>query len=118
MNSNSKYHNVKTVVDGIIFDSKKEARRYSDLKLLQRAGEVITFLRQPEFVIIDKHRNKWTGKMERENKYRGDFAVKYKGMDHWVVEDVKGGDATKTKDFLLKRKLFIIRYPCLELRLL
>ncbi|HWQ64827.1 MAG TPA: DUF1064 domain-containing protein [Methanospirillum sp.] len=118
MKSESKYHNIKTIVDDITFDSKKEARRYLDLKLLQRAGEVVSYFRQPEFVIINKHRNPWTGKMERENKYRGDFAVKYKGMNHWVIEDVKGGDATKTKDFLLKRKLFIIRYPCLELRLL
>ena len=114
----TKYHNVKTIVDGITFDSKKEARRYSDLKLLLRAGEVIKFSRQPEFVVIEKFQNRWTGEAERANKYRADFAVKFKGADHWVIEDIKGGKGTQTKDFLLKRKLFIKRYPCLELRLL
>lgn len=35
-----KYHNRKTVIDGITFDSAKEARRYMELKLLERAGEI------------------------------------------------------------------------------
>ncbi len=118
LKNQNKYHNIKTIIDGITFDSKKEARRYQDLCLLKRAGEVIEFFCQPEFVIIEKFRNKWTGGAERANKYRGDFAVKYKGLDHWVIEDVKGGDATKTGEFKLKRKLFLIKYPCLELRLL
>lgn len=45
----SKYAAQAVVVDGIRFDSKKEARYYSELKLRQKAGEVLFFLRQVPF---------------------------------------------------------------------
>lgn len=116
--SQSKYRNIKIVIDGITFDSKKEGNRYVELKLLKQAGEVIDFFCQPVFLLQEKFRNGWTGKGEREIKYVADFAVKFANLNHWVVEDVKGGKVTQTKDFLLKRKLFLKRYACLELRLL
>ena len=47
----SKYRNVKTEVDGILFASKKEARRYSELKLLERAGEIAHLELQPRIKI-------------------------------------------------------------------
>ncbi|MBN1114444.1 MAG: DUF1064 domain-containing protein, partial [Oligoflexia bacterium] len=48
----NKYKNVKTTVDGITFDSKKEADRYSELKLLERAGKIKDLILQPKFEII------------------------------------------------------------------
>ena len=47
----SKYGNRKTEVDGIVFDSKKEAERYRDLKLLERAGDIRELVLQPSFVL-------------------------------------------------------------------
>ena len=47
-----KYKNVKTTVDGIAFDSQKEARRYADLKLMHRAGAITDLTLQPKFDIV------------------------------------------------------------------
>lgn len=114
----NKYRNVRVKSDGISFDSKKEERRYQDLKLLYRAGEITYFIVHPVFMLQESFLDNRTGKRERAITYEGDFAVKYIDLDHWVVEDIKGGNATKTRDFNNKRKMFIKRYPCLELRLL
>lgn len=118
----SKYRNIKTVIDGITFDSKKEAKRYQELMILKQSGDVEEFIRQPEYILQDGFVNPWTGKKEREIKYRADFLVKYKDQDHWIVEDVKGMGksnrfTTRTSDFNLKRKMFILKYPDLEFRL-
>jgi len=109
----SKYNNIKTVVDGITFDSKKEAQRYQDLLLLQRAGVIGEIIRQPSFVLQDKFVAR-SGKEIREITYRADFAYRETNRQVWTVEDVKGGNATKTPDFKLKRKMFLKRYPCVE----
>ena len=47
----TKYNNIKTEVDGHIFDSKAEARRYNELKLLAATGEILGFGLQPSFVL-------------------------------------------------------------------
>lgn len=98
--SHSKYKAKKTVVDGITFDSKKEAARYSELKLLERAGEVHELRRQVKFVLIPPQKE--NGKLiERECSYIADFV--YEDKDgRLVVEDTKG---VKTKDYIIKRKL-------------
>ena len=88
----SKYKAVKTYVDDICFDSAKEARRYSELKLLEK-GKVINSLElQPEFPVMIE------GK--KICKYRADFA--YYEDDRRVIEDVKG---FKTPIYRLKKKL-------------
>ena len=48
----SKYHNKKVMIDGIKFDSKKEANRYQELKLMQRAGIISDLQRQVKYVLI------------------------------------------------------------------
>lgn len=98
----SKYHNVKTTVDGILFDSKLEAGRYRELKLILAAGEIKSFNLQPEF------------KFRCGIKYRADFIVW--GLDKipWV-EDSKG---VRTKEFSLKLKLWKDEYPDMELRII
>lgn len=97
----NKYKNVRTTIDGITFDSKAEARRYSELKLLKQANEILWFHRQPSFVLSEGIR------------YRPDFIVN-DGEKIWV-EDVKG---TRTREFELKRKLWETNYHGLELRII
>lgn len=101
MNSRSKYRNKKVVVDGIEFDSKKEARRYSELLLLERAGAIQDLKSQVKFELIPSQR--YDGKViERPCHYIADFTYQENGF--LVVEDTKG---LKTKDYIIKRKLML-----------
>ena len=95
-----KYNNRKTVVDGIKFDSKGEARRYSELKLLQRAGEISDLKLQPRFELLPKQKD------ERAINYTADFM--YQEGTETVVEDFKG---KATRDYIMRRKMFKYRYP-------
>ena len=100
-NRTSKYHNKKTVVDGITFDSKKEAKRYLELKTLERCG-VITDLRlQAPYVLIDKSNH------GRAIKYIADFVYYDRGLKKEVVEDTKG---FRTDVYKLKKRLLAERY--------
>ena len=89
----SKYHAVKAEVDGYIFASKREARRYGELKLLYNAGEIFELTLQPKFEIT-------INKVHICN-YFADFRyeTKYGAM---ITEDVKG---VKTPVYKLKKKL-------------
>ena len=88
----NKYKAVKTVVDGIKFDSKKEARRYGQLKLLVKAGEISELKLQPRFdLIVDGTKCGF---------YKADF--EYIEGGKVVIEDVKG---MKTPVYNLKKKL-------------
>ena len=101
----SKYNSKKTVVDGQTFDSKKEARRYQELLLLEKAGEIKNLCRQVKFVLIPSQRDE-TGKVvERECSYKADFT--YEEGIKTVVEDVKG---YRTKEYIIKRKLMLYQY--------
>ena len=111
MKSHLKYLNKKTIVDGIEFSSKKEANYYQQLKLLQRAGEVIKFELQPEFVLQNKFKK--NGKMIREIKYIADFLVEYRDGRKEII-DTKG---FHNNLFRLKQKLFEYKFPDLELKL-
>lgn len=100
-----KYGNKKTVVDGITFDSKKEATRYAELKLLQRAGEIFDLQRQVPFTLIPKQTR--DGKViERPCVYKADFVYKEKDGTE-VVEDVKG---VCTKEYRIKKKLMLWQF--------
>lgn len=103
----SKYRNQKTIVDGITFDSKKEANRWAELKLLERAGKITFLQRQVSYVLVPKQVR--DGKMiERPVVYKADFAYKDENGED-VVEDVKS-PATKTQVYILKRKLLLWEY--------
>lgn len=96
-----KYGNKKVKYDGIIFDSKKEARRYAELKLLERAGEIKDLELQKTFELIPSQRI--GGKVvERAVKYKADFCYTENGVT--VVEDTKG---FRTKEYIIKRKLML-----------
>jgi hypothetical protein len=101
----TKYHAKLTIIDGIKFASKKEASRYAELKLLQKAGIIKTFSLQPEFVLQEGYRRK-DGKAIRAIKYIADFKVEYPD-GHIEIEDTKG---MQTDVFKLKRKLLEAKY--------
>lgn len=100
-----KYGNKKTEVDGITFDSVREARRWQELKLLERAGEIKDLARQVPYVLIPSQKDENGKTIEREVKYIADFVYEENGKT--VVEDTKG---FRTKDYILKRKLLLYNY--------
>ena len=87
-----KYSNEKTVVENIQFDSKKEARRYSELKLMEISGAIQSLEVQPKFQLIVNG--------QRIGAYIGDF--KYIEAGETVIEDAKG---FKTRAYGLKKRL-------------
>ena len=90
----SKYGNVKTEVDGILFDSMREANRYGELKLLQKARHIRSLEMQPVFDLDVNG--------QRICRYRGDFKYYDVAKKDWVIEDCKG---VRTPAYVLKRKL-------------
>ena len=104
----NKYNARKVTVDGITFDSAKEANRWCELKLLQRAGEIYDLQRQVPFVVIPEQRDSKGKLLEREVKYIADFTYKEKGKLVRTVEDVKS-PATRTPEYKIKRKLMLWR---------
>lgn len=97
----SKYRAKKTVVDGITFDSKKEAERWCELKLMEKAGMISDLQRQVTFQLIPTIKIK--GKVaERSCSYKADFVYEQDGAQ--VVEDVKG---MRTDAYRIKRKLML-----------
>ena len=114
--SRNKYRNKNLTVEGERFDSLKEFRRWQELKLLEKAGEITELRRQVPFEIIPEQREPDTigprggvrkGRIiERKAVYIADFV--YKDADGLeVVEDCKG---MRTKDYILKRKLILFRF--------
>ena len=110
----TKYRAKKTLSpDGILFDSKREARRWKELNLMLRAGLISDFRRQVKYILIPIQREpdrvgKRGGKiqghlLEREADYIADFVYRGKNGNE-VVEDSKG---VRTKDFVIKRKLML-----------
>ena len=96
-----KYHNKK--VYG--FDSKKEKRRFDELKILQRIGEISDLKTQVPFELIPTQKGKDGKTLERPVKYIADFTYTDKN-GKFVVEDVKS-PVTRTKDYVIKRKLML-----------
>lgn len=105
----NKYHAKKTSVDGITFDSAKEAKRYTVLRDMERRGEIHALQMQVPFTLIPAQKTP-SGKTERAVVYRADFCFT-DADNHMVVEDVKGyrrgaGYAV----FRIKAKLMLYRY--------
>lgn len=111
-----KYHNTKIRVDGIMFDSKLEAKRYGQLKLMERTGVIRDLELQPEFELIPSFKK--NGKTWRRTVYRADFRYVRAEDDRIIIEDVKGSEAVITDVFRLKQKLFEFRYPELSIKII
>lgn len=104
----SKYHSRKITRDGITFDSVREYRRYCELKLLERAGQIENLERQFKFVLIPAQyagEGKNRRCIERECAYIADYVYLENG--ELVVEDTKG---FRTKDYIIKRKLMLFMH--------
>lgn len=92
----------------------REARRYSELKLMERAGEIYDLQLQKKYILVPTQREPDTvgarggvkkGKViEREVAYYADFYYKKTGSNEEIVEDTKG---IKTKEYVIKRKLML-----------
>lgn len=113
----SKYGAEKTRIGDEVFDSKKEARRYQELLLLQKAGKIAGLDRQVKYEIIPEHREPDTigprggrkkGKIiEAARYYVADFVYYDSETAELVVEDCKG---YRTDTYKLKKALMLDRY--------
>ena len=113
--SRKKYGNAAVQVDGKLFDSRKEANRYIELLIMQRAGKISNLRTQVKYILIPEQRelppegSKKPGNViERECAYLADFV--YEDMEDGgktVVEDTKG---FRTKEYIIKRKLMLERF--------
>lgn len=100
-----KYRAIKTEVDGVLFDSRAEAQRFTELKILQAAGGIYNLTLQPEV--------KCTVNNILICKYRGDFSYRETNNPRLVIEDKKG---FKTPVYKLKIKLCRALFPDIEFR--
>ena len=101
----SKYNNVRTVVDGITFDSKKEAQRYSELRLMEIGNHITNLECQPKLPLMVN------GK--QVGNYIGDFKSMESGQ--MIIEDVKS-KATMTPVYRLKKKILSTYDPPISIR--
>lgn len=97
----NKYHNnITYTADGIKHASQKEANRWCELKMLERVGAITDLKRQVEYELIPPQEG------ERAVTYVADF-VYTDDKGNTIVEDTKGGNATKTDAYVIKRKLML-----------
>lgn len=101
----AKYRNTPETVDGIRFASRREAKRYGELKLLERAKQIIGLTLQPRYPLIVNGHKVCT--------YVADFSYFDAKLRKIVVEDAKG---FRTKDYAIKRKLLQALQPDLDHR--
>jgi hypothetical protein len=101
----NKYKAIRAIVDGMAFDSKREARRYRELKILEQAGEITDLKCQVKFPLLPAQR--LDGKLiERAVVYLADFVYIDKEGNK-VVEDVKSPITRKNQSYILKRKMLL-----------
>lgn len=109
----SKYNARRIEADGYMFDSLSEHRRYEELKLLLREGEIAEIEVHPVYILqtgfVDGH-----GKKHRKIDYEADLRYVDTHTGLTVVEDVKG---IQTPAFKIKYKLLMYRYPDLDFRI-
>jgi hypothetical protein len=104
----AKYNNKRIRVDGILFDSQKEADYYSELKLQLKAGTIRGFCRQPEFILVEGFGAR------KPVTYRADFIVFHLDGTAEII-DTKG---METETFRIKHKQFLNKFPGLELKII
>lgn len=105
----NKFNAKKVYFDGIAFDSKKEANRWAELKLLERAGLISNLDRQVRFELIPNQRDENNKVIERKIDYIADFVYTKNGQQ--IVEDVKGYKGSIAYQlFVIKRKLMLYNY--------
>lgn len=113
----NKYHSQKCKINGTTFDSKREARRYTELVLLQKAGKICDLGRQVKFHLVPAQYENYerygkNGKRLKDGRrclehgidYIADFVYYDNSEGRTIVEDTKG---VKTKEYVIKRKLML-----------
>lgn len=110
----SKYHSKKVSIQGEVLDSKKEARRFLELQMLEKAGRISGLQRQKKFVLVPaQYEPETTGPrggkikgklLEREVAYYADFVYFDEEEKDFVIEDTKG---VRTPEYIIKRKLML-----------
>ena len=90
----------RTIVDGINFDSKAEAKRWQDLCLLQKAGQISGLRRQVDIGLIGRDAPIMTDGGKKQRVYRADFVYIDHALGVQVIEDRKGHE---TEMFKFKR---------------
>lgn len=101
----NKYHNKRIIVNGVKFDSKREAQRWATLLLLEKAGQIKDLQRQVPFELIPKQTDEDGNMLERKCTYIADFVYYEDGR--MVVEDAKG---CKTPEYKIKKKLMLLKH--------
>lgn len=99
----SKYGAKKVTVDGITFDSQKEAYRWCELKLMERGKVISDLRRQVKFDLLPAQKYKGQT-VERPVTYVADFTYTDRKTGEFIVEDTKG---FKTKEYIMKRKMML-----------
>lgn len=107
----SKMRNQKGEMDGIKFDSKKEMKRYNQLKIFQRAGEIKNLRTQKAYLLQENYRK--NGKTIRKIEYKADFVYEKDGKI--IIEDVKASEKFQCPIYKIKKKLFEYKYPDLSI---
>ena len=100
-----KYRNTKTVLDGITFDSKREAARYQELKALAARGVIEDFRHQAPFVLAPGVRFSDEKRAKPALRYVADFSYRLDGR--LVVEDVKSAVTAGAAAYRIKRHLML-----------
>ena len=115
----NKYSNHKVVLDGKTFDSQKEAKRYAELRMMEKAGLIENLQTQVSFLLIPAQREPSSevyvrGKKKGQQKegkviensvcYIADFVYTDRKSRQKVVEDSKG---VRTNEYIIKRKLML-----------
>jgi len=109
----TKYNAKKTTVGNITFDSKLEAERFEQLRLLERAGEIVGLQLQVEFQILQGWKHPETGEKIKSRFYVADFVYIDNATNKMIAEDTKG---METVDFRLKWSMVKSLYPQYEFR--
>jgi hypothetical protein len=108
----TKYRAKPTVIDGIRFASAREAERYSELRMLERAGKIKDLELQPVYTLQPKFTQR-DGTVFPAIKYIADFRYLDLESGDRIVEDVKG---FPTPVYRLKMKMFLFQHPEVEFR--
>ena len=116
MERRQKYNAQPTEVDDLRFDSKAEARRYQQLQIMERTGEIRNLMVHPRFDLQAAFTDAF-GQKHRAIRYTADFQYMRESDGERVVEDVKDGKATQDAAFSIRWKLAIKRYPTIKFEL-
>lgn len=101
----TKYRNTKTVVAGVTFDSRREAARWQELQLLERAGQIRDLRRQVAFELVPGVKFAGAARARPAIRYFADFVYQERGQQ--VIEDIKSQATADLPAFKIKRHLML-----------